>query len=187
MSFSQEELVCRAQDGDVAAFDELVSRHQQRVFALAYHILRDAEDAADVQQETFLIAWKKLDSFRGQALFGTWLHRITVNLCISYRRKKSSLAASDQPIDDEPYYNNSGSSTTTCQNRLIDSIAVRQLLAEIPHRQRCLLLLREVDELSIDEIADLIGSSYSAVTQQLWRVRKLFRERLRQYLMEDEK
>lgn len=169
MPFSEEELVSRALDGDISAFDDLVSRHQERVFALAHHMLCNAEDAADIQQETFLLAWRKLRGFRGEASFKTWLHRITVNLCIGHKRKKNVTVPCDQTVEDEPCC--PGQSAMACQNKLIDSIAVRQLLADMPHRQRCLLLLREVDGMSIDEIADLTGSSYSAVTQQLWRVR----------------
>ena len=166
------------------AFDALVSRHQERVFALAYHMLDNAEDAADVQQEAFLLAWRKLRGFRGQASFGTWLHRITINSCIGRRRKKLSMSSREEPIEDES--NHSEPAAAGCQDRLVDAIAIRQLLAGIPEQQRSLLLLREVDGMSVDEIARIRGSSYQAVVQQLWRVRKLFRERLRGYLTEDE-
>ncbi|MDO8684035.1 MAG: sigma-70 family RNA polymerase sigma factor [Armatimonadota bacterium] len=80
MALPDEELVSQAQAGSLAAFNELVARHQERVHALAYRILGNAEDAADIQQETFVRAWTKLGKFRQQAAFSTWLHRITVNL-----------------------------------------------------------------------------------------------------------
>lgn len=184
MLVSDGELVERAQTGDVMAFDELVSRHQERVFALAYHMLGNAEDAADVQQEAFLLSWKNIRNFRGNASFGTWVHKITVNSCIGHKRKQSSLACNEELVEDKPGYR--GSTTAVCQDRLINAIAVRQLLADIPDRQRIVLLLREVEGMSIDEIAQATDSSYAAIVQQLWRVRKLFRERLRQHLMEGE-
>ncbi|MEN6355844.1 MAG: sigma-70 family RNA polymerase sigma factor [Armatimonadota bacterium] len=185
MPVSERDLTARAQNGDVAAFDELVSRHQDRVFTLAYHILGDAEDAADVQQDAFLLAWKNLRSFRGQASFGTWLHKITVNCCMSVKRKKTAYVYHEELDEDEPIC--SGQTATVCQDTLINAITVRQLLADLPERARIALLLREVDGMSIDEIADVMGASYRAVVQQLWRARKLFRERFRQYFTEDTK
>ena len=85
-----------AQAGDATAFDQLILQHQERVFALAYHILGNAEDAADVQQETFVRAWTKLGDFRGHAAFATWLHRIAVNICIRRKRRSRPLLSLDQ-------------------------------------------------------------------------------------------
>ncbi|MGB9619636.1 MAG: RNA polymerase sigma factor, partial [Armatimonadota bacterium] len=85
------ELVSRAQAGDLQAFDALVSIHQARVFALARRTLGNDDDASDVQQETFVRAWRSLRKFRQQAEFGTWLHRITVNLCLSRRPREAAV------------------------------------------------------------------------------------------------
>ncbi len=185
MSASDAELVVKAKAGDVRAFDELVSRHQERVFALAYHMLGDFEDAADVQQEAFLLAWKSVQSFRGQASFGTWLYKIALNSCTACHRRKGSVARREDTVQEDSSCR--GSNTAVCQDRLIDAIAVRQLLNDIPDRHRSVLLLREVDGMSIDEIAQVTGSSRGAVVQQLWRVRKSFRERLRKLFAGDEK
>jgi len=178
---SDADLVSAAQAGDVSAFDQLVSRHQERVFTLAYHIFGNAEDAADVQQETFLRAWTKLRDFRGQAAFATWLHKITVNVSISRKRKFRrffSLGQDETPACD--------ADPTDCQERLVNAVVVRELLADIPVSHRTLLVLREVEGMSIKEIADVTGSSVDAVRKKLWRVRKLFGERLRRRLLEDE-
>ena len=96
MAISDQELVRRAQSGDTNAFDELVARHQERVFSLAYRMLGSPEDAADVQQETFVQAWRNLRKFRQDAAFPTWLHRIAVNLCLSRKRRRQN-----EPL--EPY------------------------------------------------------------------------------------
>ena len=88
MTISDHELVSRARQGDKQAFDTLVGLHQDRVFALAYRMLGSAEDAADIQQEAFVKAWRSLGKFRGDASFGTWVHRIAVNLCLARKRRK---------------------------------------------------------------------------------------------------
>mgnify|MGYP003768735877 CR=1 FL=1 len=90
LSESCENLVELAKAGDVRAFEALVPLHQDRVHALAYRMLGNAEDVADVQQETFVNAWRNLRKFRRESQFSTWLHRITVNLCLS--RIRRSLA-----------------------------------------------------------------------------------------------
>ncbi len=179
---SDSDLVSAAQAGDTAAFDHLILRHQERVFAVAYHILGNADDAADVQQEAFVRAWSKLRGFRGDASFATWLHRIAVNMCIARkqrRRPTSSLEQDDTlaTLADPP----------DRQDRLVDAVVVRQLLAEIPAKQRTVLVLREVEGMSLDEISAITGASLEAVRKQLWRVRKQFGELLRQHLTEDQR
>lgn len=178
---SDVDLVSAAQDGDAAAFDQLIARHQERVFALAYHMLGNAEDAADVQQDTFVRAWTSLRSFRGNSAFSTWLHRIAVNVCLSRKRRFrpcSSLEQDNIPAD--------AAVTRDCQESLVNSVVVRDLLASIRPKHRVLLVLREIEEMSIEEIAEVTGSSVEAVRKQLWRVRKQFAERLRRRLMEGE-
>ena len=88
MAKSDSDLVELAQSGNLEAFDKLVSTHQERVYALAYRMLSNPEDAADVQQETFVRAWNSLKKFRGDAEFSTWLHRIAVNICLSMRKRR---------------------------------------------------------------------------------------------------
>ena len=100
LALSDQDLVKRAREGDLQAFDELVSIHQARVYALARRILASDDDAADVQQETFVRAWRSLKGFRGDAGFATWLHRITVNLCLSRKRKHEAVL-------DESYFTDS--------------------------------------------------------------------------------
>ncbi len=178
---SDTDLVAAAQSGDVAAFEQLVLRHQEKVFALAYHILGNAEDAADIQQDTFVRAWTKLGSFRGQASFATWLHKIAVNACISRKRRLRPLVSLEH--DQIPAQ---AEDRSDCQGSLVDSMVVRDLLESIPADHRALLVLREVEGMSIGEIANVTGSSIEAVRKQLWRVRKQFVKLLRQHLSGNE-
>jgi RNA polymerase sigma-70 factor (ECF subfamily) len=175
LGISDEELVSVARAGKVGAFDELMSRHQEKVFALAYRIMGNAEDAADVQQEAFVRAWGSLSRFRGESAFGTWIHRITVNLCLSRKRRKSAAVPAEGLDEDQLYQ--FGSHGVDCQDSAVDALAVRQLLSTIPPNQRTLLILRDVEGRSIDEIAQIVGGSAGAIRKNLWRARKLFREK----------
>jgi RNA polymerase sigma-70 factor, ECF subfamily len=185
LGISDEELVSSARSGKVGAFDELMSRHQERVFALAYRILGNAEDAADVQQEAFVRAWTNLATFRGDSAFATWIHRITVNLCISRKRRKSAAVPAAE-LDENQLYE-FGSHGGDCQDTAVTALAVRQLLSTIPPNQRTLLVLRDIEGRSISEIAELLGGSAGAVRKHLWRARKLFREVARPLFEEDAK
>lgn len=185
MPVPDEELVSQAQAGRTAAFDELVARHQERVFALAYRILGNADEAEDVQQETFVRAWTSLRAFRGQAAFTTWLHRIAVNASLSLKRRGKRVSCLEEL--DEGFDYAQTSNPMSSQDRIVNSMLVRQLLNTIPAEQRALLVLREVEGRSVAEIAQLIGSSVEGTRKQLWRVRKLFRERLRCHLAENER
>jgi RNA polymerase sigma-70 factor, ECF subfamily len=181
---TDEELVFQAQAGKSAAFDELILRHQDRVFALAYRILGNSDDAADVQQETFVKAWLSLARFRADAAFSTWTHRICVNLCLSRKRKKDW---SDRPeeLDEDRHYVLAQTSTT-CIEKLETSIIVRQALAAIPAKQRTLIVLRDLEGRSFEEIAEIVGGSADSIRTRLSRARKLLREKMRPYLVEED-
>jgi RNA polymerase sigma-70 factor (ECF subfamily) len=182
LGISDEELVSGARSGKVGAFDELMSRHQERVFALAYRIMGNAEDAADVQQEAFVRAWTSLPRFRGDSAFATWIHRITVNLCLSRKRRKSSSMAVEELDENQSY---KSGSQGDCQDSAVDALAVRQLLSTIPPNQRTLLVLRDIEGRSISEIAEVLGGSAGSIRKNLWRARKLFREKARPMFEED--
>lgn len=181
LEYSDEDLVAAAKTGDTAAFDQLILRHQERVFAVAYHIVGNTDDAADIQQEVFVRAWTKLRSFRSEASFATWLTKIVVNMCIVHKRRpRSTSSLEDVTI---PAHTN----TPDGSERLVNGVVVRQLLDRIPAKHRTLLVLREVEGLSIGEVAQITGASVEAVRKQLWRIRKLFGKLLRQHLVEDER
>lgn len=178
MDYVDRDLVAAAKAGDTAAFDQLISRHQERVFATAYHMLSNTDDAADVQQEVFVRAWTHLRGFRGESSFATWLTRIAVNACIGRRRRPRCLS-----LEDEARALERGPDQT---DQMVDGVVVRQVLAGIPAKHRALLVLREVEGLSIGEVAEVMESSEEAVRKQLWRIRKLFAKLLREHLLEED-
>jgi len=178
---SEGELVSQAQGGSLTAFDELVSIHQERVHALAYRILAHDEDAADIQQETFVRAWLALRKFRGDAAFSTWLHRITVNLCLSRKRDRARLDVVESFDEDRL-----GAAGRACVESVDTRMIVRAALAAIPAPHRTLLVLRDIEGRAYEEIAEIVGASVESVRTRLCRARKLLREKMRPYLEEEE-
>jgi RNA polymerase sigma-70 factor (ECF subfamily) len=180
LSESDSELIERALAGSREAFDGLVALHQDRVFKLAYRILGNREDAADVQQETFLNAWRSLGRFRGEASFATWLHRITVNLCLCRKRRKNwnEAAYSDDVLSDEV--------DTRCADRSDTALVVRKTLMGLPKHYRAFIVLREIEERSFDEIAQVMGCSVQSARMRASKARKILRERLAPLLSEEE-
>lgn len=181
---AEADLVALAKRGDTRAFDELVAAHQERVFALAYRMLGNADDAADVQQETFVRAWHSLRRFRGESAFGTWLHRIVVNLCLSRRRRRQPVALEDymqdslrSAVDD---------AAVACVERVETAQVVRWAVADLPAHYRVLIVLRDMEERPFDEIADILGCTVASARTRSSRARNLLRERLKPYIAEDE-
>lgn len=184
MSISDTDLVRDARAGDVMAFDRLVSVHQERVFALAYRILCNAEDAADVQQETFLKAWRFLHSFRGDAGFSTWLHRITVNLCLSRKRR---IVPNFVPFDDDIVERSIAGNTQACADKVTTAVVVRNAMAELPANHRAVIVLREIEERPFEEIAKILGCSVGSARVRCCKARKLLRDRLEACLKEEDR
>jgi len=177
------ELVARAQSGDARAFDALVGAHQDRVFALAYRMMGNVEDAADIQQEAFVRAWRSLRKFRGDASFATWLHRITVNLCLGRkrRRKEESLEPSVEAELAAP-----AEAGAPAQLEILErAIAVRKAIAGLPAHYRVLIVLRDMEDRPFDEIASILGCSVQSARTRESKARKMLRERLEPYLGEE--
>lgn len=183
LSEADRELVVRAKEGSLEAFDRLVFLHQERVFALAYRMLGSREDAADVQQETFLRAWKNLWRFRQESEFSTWLYRITVNLCISRRRRKEVEAVEEYTENLSIPAQQRG--MVGCLERSETAAVVRKVLDGVPANHRVLIVLRDMEERSFPEIADILGCSVESARSRLCKARHILRERLRPYLSEE--
>jgi RNA polymerase sigma-70 factor, ECF subfamily len=184
-AFDESALVIRAKAGDDEAFSELVRHYERRVFRMAKQITQNDDDAEDVLQETFLKAYTHLDNFQGNSKFYTWLVRIAVNEALMKLRKRRSdrTVPLDEPID-------------TGEDEMVREIAVwdedpeqsysREELSEILSQAidslkpayRTVFVLRDIEELSIEETAEALGLSISAVKSRLLRARLQLREKL---------
>jgi len=176
-----EVLARRAARGDVVAFDELVSLHETRVANLAYRLVNDATDAEDVAQEAFLKAFRSLPRLRDKSQFTGWMLKITTNAARDFlrrrgRREEVSLdAAEHAPAP-------SGTADVVAQQ--VTQERVRYLLATMPRKHREVLVLRDIDGLSYEEMADILSCTVSSVKNRLHRARAAFRLRAAPYVEE---
>jgi RNA polymerase sigma-70 factor (ECF subfamily) len=183
------ELVRRAQTGDLAAFEQLTTRYERRIFSLAFRILRNEHDAEDITQQTFLSAIENLASFRGEASFGTWLMRIATHAALKIIRKRKgletvSLEAATEPDADSNYLPHPEYITDWRQSpeELVHRNETRQLLEEalsqLSEKHRLVFLLRDVEGLSVKETAEALGLSEANTKVRLLRARLQLRESL---------
>lgn len=184
-TFDDAALVVKAQGGDTAAFSELVNRYERKIYRLAKNITRNDEDAEDVLQDAFLKAYTHLDDFQGNSKFYTWLVRIAVNEALMKLRKRKGdrTVPLDEPVelgedlvareiavwDDNPEKRYSREEMLNILNEAVESLKPDF---------RTVFLLRDIEELSTEETADVLGISVPAVKSRLLRARLALREKL---------
>jgi RNA polymerase sigma-70 factor (ECF subfamily) len=166
-----EDLVRRYLEGDADAFADLVRRHERRVYNLALRMTGSEEDARDATQDAFLSALRKLSSFRGEAAFTTWMHRVTVNACYDVLRKKRREPMLDLGGDDRE---RSGPEPTPAPD-IADasdlSIDVQRALLAVPEDFRVVMILHDVRDLAQEDIASILGIAVGTVKSRLHRGR----------------
>jgi RNA polymerase sigma-70 factor (ECF subfamily) len=184
-------LIRRCRSGDVEAFGDLVLRHQDRLFGTLVHMLGSFEDARDAAQDAFVLAFQKLDSFRGDSAFYSWLFRIAYNAAVTGRRKgrrerqhASVEAGRDQtgsePLDERPTADPSYSVQSEERQAL-----VRRGLDELPEEYRTVLVLKEMEGLRYEEIAEMVGCPIGTVRSRIHRAREELRTKLERALKEE--
>lgn len=181
------DLVERARRGDREAFGALVRCYQDRAFNLAYQMLRNREEALDVAQEAFARAYASLPTFKGESSFTTWLHRIVVNLGIdSLRRTQRSGTVAYDDTRATPEEGEGDLPAVDDPAAALEMKQVRDLLARgiarLPAAQRAVLLLREVEGLSYEEISRLVGCNLGTVMSRLFYARRRLRQVLKAHL-----
>jgi RNA polymerase sigma-70 factor (ECF subfamily) len=187
-SFNETPLVTQARQGDLAAFTQLVEKYEGKIFRLAKHITNSQEDAEDVLQETFLKAYEHLDEFQGNSKFYTWIVRIAVNESLmKLRKRKSDRSVSlDEQIDTGEdviareiavWEDNPEDQYSQTELREILDQAVQSL----PPIFRSVFVLRDIEELSSEETAEILNLTVPAVKSRLLRARLKLREKLTRY------
>jgi len=180
---SDEVIVERALTGDAEAFGELVRRWERRIFALTYGILGREEDARDATQETFLAAFRNLRGFRGEAKVSSWLHRIAVNQCIS--RQRRAKVRSESALEEENEAGSFAAPVSESPLRVVEgrqeTLAVRRALNSLPLELRQIVVMKEFEELTFREIADVLDLPLSTVKSRLYTASKQLQMRLQKF------
>ena len=185
MTLTDEELVTRAKAGDLDSFNQLVSRWERPIYALAYRTLGREEDARDVVQEAFLRAYRGLKGFKGEAKFSSWLYRITLNLCRDWSRRERRAPIVQVPEGTDPVeLADERVQTTESVEDLVArremSAAVAKAMAELPDEQRTAILLKEYHGLTFQEIASMLDCPLSTVKTRLYQGLTVLRKHLSQ-------
>lgn len=156
-------LIAKFLDGSESAFEELFRKYQRRLFSLCRHFLGNDTDAEDAVQDAFLSIYHGLARFRGDSGFYTWAYGITVRTCLSQRRRRRTESLDDMPEPAEQ------------GGAYIDAVMIRQAVSKLPDQHRIVLILKYYEQLSMAEIAQVLGCSADQIKMRLHRARNVLR------------
>lgn len=188
INLSDEQLVELAVSKDPEAFGEIVRRWERKIFALCFGMLAREDDARDAAQETFIAAYRNLAKFRGEAKVSSWLHRIAVNQCLTTKRRAKTRSEDflDEDKNEEDLYfvapeKSSPSRTTEANERLT---LVRQAVTSLPSDLRQVIVMKEFEEMTFQEISETLEVPLSTVKSRLYTALKQLRMKLERVPLE---
>lgn len=173
---ASDDLLARAQAGDLGAFEQLVALHERGVLRLAYRVLGNREEARDVAQEALLRLFRHLRKLDREANLKAWLYRVTINLCRDAMRCRSGTA---ELSADEPSPEIDPETAASSEQR---KQALAAALNRLPEKERAAIVLREIEGLSTREVAATLGSTEGTVRSQIFSARMKLRELVREFL-----
>jgi RNA polymerase sigma-70 factor, ECF subfamily len=185
-------LVATAKAGDIAAFEELVNRYERKIFRLGMNITQNREDAEDVMQDAFLKSFQNLDQFRGNSRFYTWLVRIAVNEALmKLRKRRPNQVSIDEPLreDDDSVFREIedwGPSPEQRYGQTELNEILTTVTGDLDPIFRVVFMLRDVEGISTEETAQILGISVAAVKSRLLRARLKLRQKLNKYFRRSE-
>jgi len=186
MKMNESELILKAQNGDIAAFERLIESYQQGVFNLACRMINNHDDAADIAQEAFIKVYLSISKFKGNSKFSTWIYRITTNVCLDEikKRKKTkafSLSENIETDDGEISREIEDVSANVEDNleRKERNRAINDAIAKLPENHRAVIVLRDINNMSYEEIAAALNCSEGTVKSRISRARSALYEMLK--------
>jgi len=187
MELTDAELVQECKRGNMSAFEKILDKYEGKIYNMAYRMLGDVQDAEDAAQEAFMKAYASLDGFRGESSFSTWLYRIAKNVCLDEirRRQRKPVYHLDEPVK---------TPTGEMQRQLPDDApspdevvveyekrtAVEEALKKLTPHHRTAIILRDIQGLSYNEMADILDVKLGTVKSRLYRARSSMRDVLRE-------
>ena len=176
------QLVTASKNGDQDAFSLLVQRYQRRVFNLVFRMLQNYEEASEITQEAFLAAWQGLRAFRGEARFSTWLYRIAYNCALKQlelRKREQALHLALQAEQTLEAEENTGHAAHL--EMLDNQELVQEQLSQLPPKYRIVLILRHLQDMTYEEMAEVLTMPIGTIKTHLFRARNLLKERLQTF------
>ena len=186
-SDTDQQLVQRAQRGDLRAFDLLVLKYQGRIAALVSRYVSDAGEVEDVTQEAFIKAYRALGKFRGDSAFYTWLYRIAANAAKNHLVANGRRPGADATIEDAEGFDEGGMLSESASPEALAmggelAEVVESALNALPEELKAALMLREFDGLSYDDIADVLGCPVGTVRSRIFRAREAIDQRVKEQI-----
>jgi RNA polymerase sigma-70 factor (ECF subfamily) len=181
---SDDVLVEETRKGNKKSFELLIIKYEKQIFNLIFNFTKDREVVADLAQETFLKAFRALHNFRGQSSFYTWLRRIAINNSINYLNTRTHTSLDSEPLNTE-IRNLSDSKFGTPEKNILQeesSALVRKAMNSLPERLRSILLMREFEDMTYEEIADALDCPVGTVRSRLFHARRLLKQKLEPYI-----
>ena len=177
-STSDEQLVKAAKKGDMVAFEELVARHRDKIYARAFSMMRNEDEAVDLSQEAWVKAWQRLKQFQGESSFGTWMTRIVINLCLDQlrRRKRQRTESIEEKSEESGGVERQMPVVTVNPTERLERGELRkkidQALGQLSYEHRTVLVLHEFEEMEYKEIAKTMECSIGTVMSRLFYARR---------------
>jgi RNA polymerase sigma-70 factor (ECF subfamily) len=177
-SASDEQLVKAAKDGDMAAFEELVARHRDKIYARAFSMMRNEDEALDLSQEAWVKSWQRLKQFQGDSSFGTWMTRIVINLCLDQlrKRKRQRTESIEEMSEETGGVERQMPVVITNPTEGLERIELRKridkAMEQLSHEHRTVLMLHEFEEMEYKEIAKTMNCSIGTVMSRLFYARR---------------
>jgi RNA polymerase sigma-70 factor (ECF subfamily) len=175
------QLVTASKNGDQDAFSLLVQRYQRRVFNLVFRMLQNYEEASEITQETFFAAWQGLRSFRGEARFSTWLYRIAYNCALKQLELRKRDQALNLALQSEQALEPADEGHTAHLAILDNQEMVQEQLSQLPPKYRIVLILRHLQDMTYEEMAEVLAMPVGTIKTHLFRARNLLKERLQAF------
>jgi RNA polymerase sigma-70 factor (ECF subfamily) len=179
---SENEAVRRAQEGDSEGFERLYQLHSRRVYGLCLHMVKNPTEAEDLTQSVFLQTFRKIQTFRADARFSTWLHRVTVNVVLMHFRKRKRT---EIPLDETLQLSDESTKASVefggpdlNLNGVIDRVNLEKAIEQLPHGYKKMLILHDVEGYQHNEISHILGCSVGNSKSQLHKARQRLRELL---------
>lgn len=186
---ADDELVLKAQQGDVHAFDGLVERYHGKIYGLTYNMTSNREDAEDLTQEIFVKAYQALPRFKGKSSFYTWLYRIAVNKTINYRKKRNrkramSLDQFDNEIKLDDVYHDLTSRGSPLRNLSLSELQIKlnEALQNLSEKHRTVVVMHDMQGIPHEEIAKMVGASVGTIRSRLFYARRQMQAELSEFI-----